>query len=1095
MPGASYAQTSFLGGEVSQFAQGRFDQPDWRTRLAVCLNGFPVETGAWVRAPGTQFAGTTRSGSKARVIKFDVAQATPYIMEFSDGFLRFWQGAQIQFTNDNVGVTGISTGNPALFSPVTALGWQTGDQVMFGGLGATCPLLQNRQFTITRINSLNFSLADAITGANIDGSTLGVASLSASAMVSRILDLGTPYAAGSWALLRSVQAMSAGGSTGNTAVPISVLLHSVVPPYVLTAGAKPVAQFGAGFTLNQAVFLDGPYLDPFTNGVQANPGSLVGLVTFTLSFPAYSATKAYKFGDFVTFAGVNYESIADNNVGNALAPPWFSTVSAGAAINNGLGFLGTDVGRLVRFYSEPAAWAVGTAYVTGNVVSYNPTGQPGAETFWGALANSTGKVPGTDLVNWQIIPTGAAIWTWGKIISLGNMISQTLASSVNIGTLTGNGGVAASFDSVPSKASASCSALAANAISIDGYVGKDYHSAAAQKIEHGTLYPSTDFGLSVAGVIGRGDTNHVTGVTVNLRAKATAPASASDGTLLGTTGTGPNTLQPITIQSNDQATAWNYVWFEIIATFAAAEVGNMVYSSQAQFFNPPGSGAGNTVNVEILGPPLLYTTPIITWRLGAYSNTTGWPTCGTWASGRLWLSGVFPNRADASAANGITGNNINFAPTDQNGVVGGANGISIVLNSETINPIFSMMADQQGIICFTQGGEFLIFAPGNGGIAPNNIDSRPLTSAGCANVEPRRTEHTKVVVQRYGRKLLEYFPDVFSGKFTAPNLAEKAMHLTRNGIVEIAYQQAVTPIIWARDAVGNLLGIVYKRDTLMTSQGPTFVGWFRRALGTGRVVESIAVGPSVGGNLDSLTMVTNDPATNIRHVEVMTDMLDELAPLSSAWYLDDAVTGTSTAASAAGPYGGLTVNGLWHLNGKTVQAFVGGLDCGLTEGGVISDFTVVNGSITIPYGDGVSAGSGSGLFTQAFAASLSGPQAAIIGVTYNSDGQLVRAMTAQESGARTGPALGKVRRNHKVAALLNNAKGLLLGTSFAKLMPAILRQFKDGPAITTLNTFSGVYKDTISDDESYDGMVCWRVSRPYPCNIMAIEPFGNTKDE
>jgi hypothetical protein len=639
-------------------------------------------------------------------------------------------------------------------------------------------------------------------------------------------------------------------------------------------------------------------------------------------------------------------------------------------------------------------------------------------------------------------------------------------------------------------------ASATPATTIDAYVGKHF-GGGAQAIGSATIYPSSDLGFASALIRYQ---LPVDTLTINMWAKATAPANARDGTLLATSGAlAPGTTQAVTLTSTDQVTTWNYVWFEIQASKAGA-TNVTAYAAEVQFFSPPGTGAGNAVVVQLLGPPLLYTQPIITWRLGAYSNTTGWPTCGCYSDGRLWLSGAIDNRFDASTSNAISptsGNDVNFAPTDQNGVVGAANGISYTLNSDSVNPIFWMAPDQQGIKCGTQAGEWLIYAPTAGGIAPNNIAAHKTTNAGSANIEPRHTEHTLVFVQRYARKINECFPDVFSGKFTVPNLAEKAMHLTRNGILELAYQQAVTPIVWARDAIGSLLGIVYKRDTLMTSQGPTFAGWFRRTLGSGRAVESISVGPSTGGNLDALAMVTNDPTTNIRHVEIMTDMLDEQATLAQAAYLDDATAGTSytISNSTPAPYGGLTVNGLWHLNGKTVQAWIGGLDCGAQEGGnTYSDFLVTNGSIVIPFGDGISAGSGQGLFTAAFVASFT-MLPIVIGFTYNSDAQLVRPATPQETGARNGPALGKKRRNMQIGMLLNNAQGVSVGTKFTKLQPALFKQFEGGPNLTPLQTFSGVWWDTLPDESSYDGMVCWRVSRPYPCNVMAVEPFLATQDK
>jgi hypothetical protein len=42
--------------------------------------------------------------------------------------------------------------------------------------------------------------------------------------------------------------------------------------------------------------------------------------------------------------------------------------------------------------------------------------------------------------------------------------------------------------------------------------------------------------------------------------------------------------------------------------------------------------------------------------------------------------------------------------------------------------------------------------------------------------------------------------------------------------------------------------------------------------------------------------------------------------------------------------------------------------------------------------------------------------------------------------------------------------------------------------------FSGVHSDTLKDDYSYDSMMCWRVSRPWPANLAALEGFLQTQD-
>ncbi len=914
MADASFAVTGFLGGEISQFAQGRFDKPDYKISLNVCLNSFPVEIGAWTRRPGTQFAGTTKNGLNARVIRFDFQAANPYVMEFGDGSLRFWSGANLATTNDSVGVLAISSANPAVVQTAVAVTWVTGDEAYFSGLGTTCPTLQNRRFTLTKNDTTHFALADSVTGTNINGALLNVPATNT--VINRVQNIVTPYVGQEWMTkrLRSVQ-------TENT----SFLLNPRFPPQQVTVTQLPADNVFAQFSLAQSFFQDGPYLDPVPGSI-ITASAVTGIVTLTASVPAYSATVAYTIGQFVLSSGITYQSLQDANINNtpAGAPTFWKVVTAGAPINNGQGFVASDIGRLVRLFSEPNYWASTTTYAIGDLVSYNPSGLPGAETYWSGLtAANVNHVPGTDTKNWTLVSIGGAtgstiataagptvgtspaLWSWGKITALSSVgaISGTLAGSTNIGNLTGGGGLTAAFDGTVSKKASVC----ANALFFSGgascFVGKNYTSPGAQTIAQAVVYPSKDYGIENHNDATNGNYNTPKRtVTINLWAKASAPANSRDGTLLATATTDAASKAPVTLVSNDIVSTWNYVWVEPVplqpqqdgpsTPFTRVNVGQVVFYTASAV-------PGTAVSLEILGPPLLYAaTPINTWRLGVYSDTTGWPTVGTYSDGRLWLSGSIPNRIDASVANGINGINnnniigsVNFAPTDQYGNVLASSGLSYVFNAPDANTIFWMAPTLQGIIAGTLAGEWLIQAPTSGGISPLNISARRVTKIGAANVEPRATEHTYIFVQRYSVKLMEYFADIFSGKFTAPNLADKAQHITSNGIAEIAYVHSATPIIWGRDNSGNLFGCTYKRDSLMTSQGPTYYAWHRHNLGSGRDVVSLCSGPSVGGTLDSLTMVTYDGATY--HVEIMTDTLDELATLQESWFLDDAVIPTS----------------------------------------------------------------------------------------------------------------------------------------------------------------------------------------------------------
>src|SRR5258708_31023588 len=145
----SFVQTSFLGGEISKSAQGRFDLPAYKVSLNVCLNGIPVESGTWMRRPGTRNVAPTRGGVRGRLIPCSFAQNFPYVMEFTDGFLRFTTRPALVMTNDPQVVTSISAANPAVVTTAAAHGWSSGNSVASNSLAVNDPLLQNPQFIFT----------------------------------------------------------------------------------------------------------------------------------------------------------------------------------------------------------------------------------------------------------------------------------------------------------------------------------------------------------------------------------------------------------------------------------------------------------------------------------------------------------------------------------------------------------------------------------------------------------------------------------------------------------------------------------------------------------------------------------------------------------------------------------------------------------------------------------------------------------------------------------------------------------------------------------------------------------------------------------
>src|SRR5579859_1873703 len=206
MADASFVQTDFRGGEWSPYAQGNHTEKEYPRALNLCFNAYVGEEGGSIRRQGTRWIAYTRGGAYAWLIPFAFAESAPYDMEFTDSHLRFFAASALVMTNDPQTATA-NTASPVQITTGASHGWSTGDQVQFLFSANQDPslaaLVLYRQFSITVTGATTFTLTDAITGDNIDGSTF---TLPPNTSVGRILDIASPYTVTQLPHLRSVQA-------------------------------------------------------------------------------------------------------------------------------------------------------------------------------------------------------------------------------------------------------------------------------------------------------------------------------------------------------------------------------------------------------------------------------------------------------------------------------------------------------------------------------------------------------------------------------------------------------------------------------------------------------------------------------------------------------------------------------------------------------------------------------------------------------------------------------------------------------------------------------------------------------------------------
>lgn len=443
------------------------------------------------------------------------------------------------------------------------------------------------------------------------------------------------------------------------------------------------------------------------------------------------------------------------------------------------------------------------------------------------------------------------------------------------------------------------------------------------------------------------------------------------------------------------------------------------------------------------------TTASRNWRLGVWSETTGYPSCVMFFEDRLFFAGNtdYPQRIDGSR----TGDYDNFSPSDTDGVVTDSHAVSVTLNSSDINLIRWMMDDEKGLLVGTAGGEWIVRpSTFSEALSPTNIAAKRSTSFGSSKYQAVRAGKSTVYTQRSGRKVRELAYVYEVDGFRSPDMTVLSEHITKGGLSFSDYQQEPWGIIWFVRNDGVLIGFTYERDQ-------DVLGWHRHIIGGSfgsgdAVVESVAVIPNQEANADELWTIvkrTIDGAT-VRYVEYMTARFDGDDTID-AFFVDCGLTYDGAATT--------TITGLDHLEGEVVSI--------LADGAVHPNRTVASGSITLSREASV----------------------VHVGLGYNSDIQTLNI----EAGAADGTAQGKTKRINRVVTRLYKTLGLKYGPSVDNLDVQTFRTSAD-PTNSPPALFTGDIEINWNDGYSKEGLIYFRQDQPLPFTMLGIFPQVVTQD-
>lgn len=456
------------------------------------------------------------------------------------------------------------------------------------------------------------------------------------------------------------------------------------------------------------------------------------------------------------------------------------------------------------------------------------------------------------------------------------------------------------------------------------------------------------------------------------------------------------------------------------------------------------------VTVSLKGEPMLDLKAIKQWRLGYWSDTTGWPTVGDFFEDRLWLAG--PEEYPDQFAGSVTGAYETFSQTDTFGEVLDDSAVVGRLNSRRLSRVRWLSSDERGLVLGTGSEEYAIAAPDSQAITARNIKARPTTRRGSSNVEPVRIDNQVLYVQRSGRTIREFAYVFESDGYKSPSMSQLASHLGAVPFVEMDYAAEPHSIVWIRRQDGSLVGLTYNREE-------NVVGWHRHDL-SGGVVEALAVLPQKDQLQDALWVVVkrNINGVDKRYIERLTRFWDFDTTIADAHYVDSGLRYEGDAIDV--------VYGLQHLEGEEVY--------GLADGRPVGPFTVTGGSVTLPFE----------------------AENIVLGLGYDSEAETSRL----ENGAADGTAMGKVKRINSIVVNVWNSVGGEVGV-YNEHANAIVYEELEYPGrfdeIEDITLFTGMI-GPFSPEVGYDmrGTLAFRrpKSSPLPFNILSIMPQLNTQD-
>lgn len=370
--------------------------------------------------------------------------------------------------------------------------------------------------------------------------------------------------------------------------------------------------------------------------------------------------------------------------------------------------------------------------------------------------------------------------------------------------------------------------------------------------------------------------------------------------------------------------------------FLPSDVGRSIRiagpSLRWQWVKIVGYFSSTQVAVVQYGHVLATTDPIASWRMGAFSPSSGWPGCVT-----LFNERVMWGRTNKQPVTVFGSKQGNFEDYGASNTPAETDGLAITLLSSNQNEIL-WLADDEDLITGS-AGQIRTIGPAdlNKSFSATNITQRKGPTSGSSQLRPLSIGGVTLYAGAGATKIRELVLGD-QNRYVAPELSLLGEHLFKTGIRDWSFCERPDPQIYCAMGDGSLVSVTYDREQKI-------VGFARHEIAKG-FVESLAVVPGVQQGYDDLYMVVRRTINGQtkRYIEVLERPFDgDIDTIDDSFHVDCGATYNGSPIQ--------TVTGLGFLEGEQVIALADGnvVDSLTDDNGAETPLIVSGGAVTLPY--------------------------------------------------------------------------------------------------------------------------------------------------